>query len=131
MSAGDLDTYRAALGLLEGIPAEELKSRLVAWIRPAYPFTGAQERDEAGQTALLRDLLRRVGEGMAPSRSELMGLAVAWHICTRRRDGDDLRRYREELEEELDALLRECRMAPYRPDDWDEDLASALRRVTA
>ena len=78
---------------------------------------------------MLQDLLERIRRGSALTRSDLMGLTVAWHLRVRPPQPNDQRLYREALLEELNALLRECRLVPCRLQDGDSDFAAAMRRA--
>lgn len=129
MGESGLTAYRRALALTDGIPARALHRSLVEWIRPVFPFSPPLEGDEKAQTRMLQELLDRIRRDGTLSRRELMGLAAAWYLRVRRPGGDDRRAYRDALFEELDALLRECRLAPCRPDDEDAEFAAAVRRI--
>lgn len=124
-----LDAYRRALRLTDGIPARALHQSLLTWLQPVFPFLPPLEDDEAAQARMLQDLLERIRRGSALTRSDLMGLTVAWHLRVRPPQPNDQRLYREALLEELNALLRECRLVPCRLQDGDSDFAAAMRRA--
>lgn len=113
--------------LADGESEEALRTRLAWWVQPVYPLPEGMEGNHKAQL-LLQDLFRRVRRGGPLTRSELMRLTVAWYLrlCP---PAQDRPRYMQTLEEELAAVLQECRLAPYRPNDWDADFAGALRRM--
>lgn len=123
-----INAYRAAMHLADGESEDALRTRLAEWVRPAYPFPEGLEENCKGQILLLQDLFRRVRRGGPLTRSEMMRLTAAWYLrlCP---PAQERPRYIQALEEELAAVLQECRLAPYRPDGWDEDFAGALRRM--
>ena len=123
----DIDSYRSAMHLADGESEEALRTRLAWWVQPVYPLPEGMEGNHKAQL-LLQDLFRRVRRGGPLTRSELMRLTVAWYLCLCP-PAQDRPRYMQTLEEELAAVLQECRLAPYRPNDWDADFAGALRRM--